>query len=252
VIVSPFEIQGLEFREQGHLYLLDGNPVPSVSEVLGCMNSDWKMPWVKKKIKKYLMEHPAERTPELFEQTVDKALQAAEEERDQAAGIGSEVHNWIKSYIMFRDQVSSAPSLAGLSKRGKESIAEFLQWEKGRKVEYVASELKLASRKYQFAGTLDTVVRIESRLGIVDFKTAAAVRRSNYLQTAAYQLMWEEADVRRQFPIDMRRILLLPRTGNPFQMHEVRTTYEEDRDTFLALRTTCRWEARVKPIFSWQ
>jgi hypothetical protein len=110
----------------------------------------------------------------------------------------------------------------------------------------------MASRLHKFAGTPDVVVRVNGKLGILDFKTSAGIRKTNYLQTAGYQIIWEEIDVDHRYPIEQRLILLLPKTGASFQIHEVPTPFERDKGTFLALRNTWQWMDDVKPLFpSW-
>jgi hypothetical protein len=246
-------IPQLEFHEQGHVYLMDGHRIPSVNTVLDAMAKDWYTPWVLREVKKHLIAgFKPQITPEIYQALVENALKVHEESSQDAATVGKEAHKWIKGYIAFRGMTSTVPSLSGLSKRASEAVQEFLQWEKTRHVEYLVSELIMASRLHKFAGTPDVVVRVNGELGILDFKTSAGIRKTNYLQTAGYQIIWEEIDVDRRYPIEKRYILLLPKNGASFQIHEVPTPFERDKAAFLALRNAWQWMEDVKPLFpSW-
>ena len=77
-------------------------------------------------------------------------------------------------------------------KKATNAIKQFLSWEKKNKVEWLASELVLASKKYLFAGTLDAVARVNGVLTVIDFKTSSMIGSDAFLQVAAYWLLLHE------------------------------------------------------------
>lgn len=85
-------------------------------------------------------------------------------------------------------------NLKGESGSGKEKIAPsllaFEKWKKAQKVKVQDPNGDIERRVYDFengyAGTIDMIVKVQGKRGIVDLKTGNAIRDEHSLQTAAY------------------------------------------------------------------
>lgn len=151
----------IEFFEEGHRYLLDGKPVPGVSEIIA---------------------------PAYDFDFADRA--AMEVARD----LGKKAHRAIELHEEGRlDMRNLAPELGGRVE----------QWERFKSDHgYLpeASEEKVASRRWQYCGTMDSrgiwlpVHGREERAGLVDVKTGKPYP-PHKLQTAGYKIAAVETGI---------------------------------------------------------
>ena len=99
--------------------------------------------------------------------------------------LGNNVHDVIKlSIAETLHYESTDPLLLEYNNR----FWEFIQ---SVRAEIVASELIVRSKRWNYIGTLDLVLRIDGNLGIYDIKTGVPTK-SAALQTMAYKLAFEE------------------------------------------------------------
>lgn len=145
----------LMFDRAKHAYTLDGASVPSVSQILSDLSArDYAF------VSRSVME--------------------------EAAALGTAVHKMIELDCIGRlDEVSLDYQLA-----------PYLQsWRAFRKHSGfvpLLSEARLASRRYQFAGTLDLFGRMGGGAALVDAKRCATVPRTAGPQTAGYEVALRE------------------------------------------------------------
>jgi hypothetical protein len=142
----------LEFDKSLHEYTLNGKRVPSVTQVLGSLESLEGIP-------SGVLEHARQR--------------------------GQRVHEAMA--LLVRDDLdwsSLDPELVPYVMGGKRFLDE-----SGAVV--IASELRMACSKIRCAGTLDLLIEWKNAEGIVDFKATAAVPRTVGPQTAAYDRLYQ-------------------------------------------------------------
>lgn len=188
----------LQFDADKHEYRLDGAVVPSVTQVTDGLLTDLSM------VPPDILRRAAE-----FGQAVHAAC-----EYDDDGTLDEDSLD-----------VSLLPYLAGYRKFKAEA-----------KPEVLANELKVYSRKYGFAGTLDRVMRFGRGLPrcLVDLKTNTQLLPAVGPQTAAYQLAWEEMGnpaLTKRFALQ-----LLP---NDYRLEPL--TDPMDRHVFLSCLTVARW-----------
>ena len=83
-----------------------------------------------------------------------------------------------------------------------------------------------------FGGKFDAVARVNGRVTLIDFKTSSGIYPEYSYQLAGYQIAYEEMG---KIPaIEDRMILWLPKTGNDFEPHIVKTPLAQDKQVFLA------------------
>lgn len=95
-----------------------------------------------------------------------------------------------------------------------------------------ASEVRLASEVYGFAGTIDKLATIGSTKAIVDLKTSATVEAWWAIQLAFYHILLNE-------PVRKRYAVQLNNDGS-YRLHEFRD--RRDRGVALAALTINQWK----------
>ena len=113
----------------------------------------------------------------------DLIINAHKKIGEEAANIGSKVHNWLRMYIN-----EAGPQHFFRPEGGEKCIDAFLEWEKTRQVKWEESERLVfqAARAIRYAGTADALAEIDGKKFVVDFKTSKKIYKSYYLQVAAY------------------------------------------------------------------
>ena len=144
----------IQFDPIAHTYAIDGQPVPSVTQILadiGFVDTTW----------------------------------FTEESRTR----GTYVHRLIELHILQElDESTVDESLAGyfaaFRKFQEESDIDIDTW---------TVEKPLASKVHRFAGTPDFVGIINGKCAVIDLKTSVTVSASEQLQTAAYKMLLDES-----------------------------------------------------------
>ena len=163
----------LDYDEAAHSYRVEGIRVPSVTRVVdGCFP-------------KHLVDWALSIGEEEYHRIIDEALE-----------IGNFTHEWIEKYI-DEGRHSSVPNNQG----SHNSIKAFLAWEEEYKPEWLYSEDKIYCDKYQYAGTLDAVAKINGRVCVIDFKTSKKIYKPYHLQVTAYAQAIKRMDGLRRWPL---------------------------------------------------
>lgn len=198
----------LHFEPVEHLYRLDGQVIPSVTQVLKPLY-DFSMV-----------------APEVLER---KRL------------IGTAVHRAIELSIMGDlDESTIAPEWAGYLNGWK----RFLDEARIHPADIGEPEKPLAHATYRFAGTPDIPICIERRWGVLDLKTAEALHPAWALQAAAYQELMNANTPKGQRRIEDRYTLQLRENGS-YRLE--RYTDRNDFNVFLSLLTVKRWQEKHQP-----
>ena len=154
-------------------YLLaDGSPVPGVTTIIGRFKeSGALLQWA-------------------FQQGKSGAANLYEK-RDEAAAVGSLVHDIVEAEICGRE-----PPLipADFAERANSALDAWHRWREGSGMEIVATEVPLVSEVYRFGGTIDAIGRERGMLCLLDWKTSGGVYADYLLQLAAYKALWDEAN----------------------------------------------------------
>lgn len=140
--------------------------------------------WVAKIMAKFLNNILSERSITTYD--IDEAKKLHCKRLEQAATIGSKIHDWIEAYIKNKnpDMPEENNVLLGVN--------AFLEWVKKYKVKFLESEMFLYSRKYDYCGTSDAVAIINNKRVLIDYKTSPGLYNDVMLQTASYVQIYEE------------------------------------------------------------
>lgn len=141
-------IKGLEFSEEGHVYLLDGEQIPSVTQLMEPLNR-----------REYMR---------VDSRTLEMAAQR-----------GTAVHNAIENYLKY--------GLDDIDPDYRCYMDGFHEWWEEYNPEFVASEMRVYHKLYRYAGTADLLAIIDGKLTLVDFKTTYKLsEKSVRVQLEAY------------------------------------------------------------------
>lgn len=170
-------------------YSSDGIEYPSVTTVIGILGKgDALLGWAANCAIDYARKQIEAGTEPLV------ALQDAagnwKTVREEAADIGSEIHNLIHKYIKFGRDVTGT-----LRHEVENGFLAFLEWESRHKVEWHQTELSVVSRVHGFAGTLDAICSLcpdphstERKKYLIDFKSSKGFYDGFDMQLAAYRV----------------------------------------------------------------
>lgn len=141
--------------------------------------------------------------------------------RDSAADIGTLTHYMVECHIKGVEPDLDEYSKAHIDKAENGFLA-FLDWEKDNKPTYIESEVGIVSEKYRFGGTIDSIVKKNGSLWLLDFKTSKGVYVDHKIQVAAYAKGYEE---QKDKVINEVHILRLGKEDGAFEHHKL-----SDRD----------------------
>lgn len=194
-------------------YLLDGKPVPSVTEILEAygMGSEPLMVW---------------------SNNLGKKGKDYREELDRMALIGTVVHAMIEYEISGEIDNPGVP--IDLAPTCQKAMSAFRTWMSGKNLTCIWHERRMVSRDFACGGTADLLVQIDDGPAIlVDFKTSSAIRPKNIAQVAAYVDMVNEVEDRR---IDTACILRFGRDGTSEELWVDGEMLDRGRSMFLLAR----------------
>jgi hypothetical protein len=166
-----------------------------------------------------------------LEAILEDAKKADKDALEDAGDVGHIAHDWIESYIRSVLSGNEGRTLEILAKlpedeRAANCCIAALEWMARHNVRWQATEQRVFSRQYGYAGTLDGLALIDScddplccphhfvdRLSITDWKTSNYLYVEYLLQTAAY---WQAIYEEKQTPIQDRWIIRLGKDDAEF------------------------------------
>lgn len=194
---------GLRYSEKGHRYWLDGRPTPGVTSLLSKgLPKPALVYWSAKSVAEFVVRNPdaVEQLRSMGEGPAIAALkQVPWQARDEAAVRGTEVHA-IAERIIHGAEVDVPPHIAG-------HVQGYVDWLEEFDVEPILTERAVASRKWQYCGTFDAIVRFgrgpwAGRTALIDLKTSKAIYGETGLQVAGYAMAdWYVSDDKQETPL---------------------------------------------------
>jgi hypothetical protein len=226
----------LSFNEKKHSYMVGSEfenlreLVPSVTTITGVINKPALVGWAVKVTAEYVEREflslcggtiPLDEIE--VKQIVRDAKRAHRDHTQDAANIGTIVHNWAEAYA--KGETPPMPT----NEQAKAGVIAFLDWLAIHHVEFIATEAKVYSRKHKYAGTCDFDALVDGERCIGDYKTSNGIWPEMRLQTAAYQhARQEELGIKYA----KRWIVRFPKDGSAFEAKPL-TDFKGDFDGFL-------------------
>lgn len=213
-----------------------GLKFPSVTTILGVINKPALVPWAAKVERELMMASVYRVYDEMMLNMAepfdsDSFMEAVVEEAGREKGyqtqlrragnIGTNVHNridWDFRHELGKDNESKRPLLL-TTPEAKRAYDRFLEWRTSATFKVLATERRVVSFGGQYAGTLDTIIKFGSKVGVLDFKTGKRVYFEAFLQNCAYRMALAEEGIKT----DTGWIILLPkeRDDQAFEVVEV-------------------------------
>ncbi len=165
----------------------------------------------------------------IIKDIVEGAKSAHRKNVDDAADIGKQVHE-LANRIFKGEYIGELP--ADTDQRVINGLAAIRNWIRQNDVTPIASEQIVFSKKFYYAGTFDLLATVNGRLALCDFKTSKGVYTEHRLQTAGYQIAWEEE---HREPIADRYAIRLDKHTGAFEAHHFPRSQLE-MDSFLRLK----------------
>jgi hypothetical protein len=184
----------LNFDSVIHTYKVGEKIIPSVTGIVGVVNKPAILYWginmaiesVRTSIKPGVALDEME-----IESMLDTAKKAHRVKTDHAANLGTKIHAWIEEFINWKLKQGDKPQVP-VNKQMQMAVNSFLKWVKEHKVEFLSTETKIYSKKYEYAGTMDFEAMIDGKLVLGDIKTSSGIWPEMRFQTAAYMQARQE------------------------------------------------------------
>lgn len=208
----------LEFDEEAHAYKWAGKFVPGVTSILKVVGKGPKLEgWIVNQTRDYWRDALMSGRRD-FDKIHRESWSAGSKTMSAAGNIGKNVHLYAECFFK---KLNLPPLFTDEAKRGVEA---FHKWFDSHHVKIKASERRVFSQEYYYAGTCDFVAEIDGVLGVGDIKTSSGIFPEMRFQTAAYQqALQEEKGIK--FPV--RWIVRFDKKTGDF---EAKSFYDFDLD----------------------
>jgi len=244
----------LDYDDRKHIYSVDGKVVFGVTSILNnVLSKPALLYWAVNQSIEYLEKNlkPGKILDEIqIKNLLEEARTMHRKKSTKAADIGTIGHQWIESYIKARLQKQPIPSRP-INKELRRSIDGFFQWAKEVKLTLIASEQKIYSQKYRYAGTLDLDAMANNQRSIIDFKFSNAIYDEYFLQESAY-LKAKEEEMQKVYDGGIVILRLSKDNKKDIKPFEVRYITREEVDrhfrTFLYCLGIHRWQMENKKL----
>jgi hypothetical protein len=228
----------LLFDDAKHRYTVDGKTVDGVTSILGIINKPALVYWSANKAAEYInLNLPVGKPMDEIEKKalVDGCKTAHRTLKEAAGGSGTMLHDAIEAYAKEKKLPNFVNPIL------KKSFEQFLNWVTENEVSFLASEKKIYSQKYNYAGTLDLILKIKDKIVLADIKTSSGIWNEQFLQCSAYK-----AAIQEEYPdkkIDHVAIIRCGKDGE-FEVKEA-NDFEENFQAFLGALSLYR---RIKKM----
>jgi predicted RecB family nuclease len=240
----------------GRFYEVDGELLPSVTNILGAVNKPALVNWAASTERAAVTEAAADlygdwaarpMRPQLsraaYLATLTARLgqvKAHQKELAKAGDIGGECHRLIE-YTMRTAIGADAGPKPVVCDAAQWAFMAFEDWAKSVALKPVLIEQVVYSKVHGFAGTMDVLARVHGVLTLIDFKTSKALYPEAGLQSVAYQTALVEMGYRAPAALIVR----LPKhEADPaFEVREV-PPVAELFPVFLAVKQMWAWQAK--------
>lgn len=182
---------------------------------------------------------------------VDEAIKVYREKKEEAAGIGKEIHSWVERYIKSnagdRQKMISTKDFKKLDEKIINGITAFLRWTNQYKVKFIESEKLVYSKKYDYVGLMDLKAKINGKLAAVDFKTSNGIYNEMRYQLSAYRAADEEESGDQY---DESWIIKFGKDDGEFGAYKI-NNHKEDFKAFLGLLAVKKREKELSKKENW-
>lgn len=200
-------------------YVIDGQKLDRVTSVLGIINKPALIGWYGK--------HGTKECSRILK---------------ESAAFGTALHEFIECY----NKTGMDPEIT--DSRHQKLFNKYKTWATENKLECVESELQVHSLKWGYAGTLDSLARVNGKLEILDYKTSKDFYETYQLQLMAYRVAVHEMGLFVNEHIG-RRVIRLGREDEEIET----VAFEDDVGDYKAWLSALRlyrWNKKAKEFLT--
>lgn len=236
----------------GRFYLVDGDSLPSVTHILGCIGKPALINWAANQERTLVSEASADLYDDLvklpkplshmaylttLQGRIGKA-KAHSRELAKAGEIGTQVHHLIEWNLRKSLGQSLGPEPRVVDD-AQWAFMAYQDWANSVNLKPKFIEQTVFSRVHGYAGTMDLLAEVNGEERLIDFKTGKAIYAEAHLQNVAYQVALSEMG--HGTPTG-GLIVRLPKvqTDPAFEVVEVGPVADLF-PTFLAVKDVWRW-----------
>jgi hypothetical protein len=218
----------LQFEPGRHRYVWGGEPIPSVTTILGRLAKPALIQWAADQTVKHIQA-----VGDISPEGLAVARLAHLRTKKEAAGIGTSVHTYAEARLRG-DGAVAMPA----DEQAAAGCRAFEDWARQHDVAPIVLERRVLSARHGFAGTADFWGHIDGGLAILDFKTSSAIWPEHWLQTAAYEIAIRE-ELGLEHADITRWIIRLDKATGAFEARS-RQRSEIDTEAFTSLANVHR------------
>ena len=233
----------LSFDEVKHRYYVNGKVVQGVTSILNILGKPALLPWAINQAMDVIKSQitPGHQFDEIeIEETIKEAKMAYKKNSGKAATIGTKVHEWIENFVK-KEEVAEV-----INPEMQSAIDQFMEFGNTYDVKFKASEQKVYSKEYEYAGTFDGIIEINKGnatispgIYLMDIKTSKGIYPEYWLQLGAYyQAIKEE---KPKTIIDGGAIIKCGKDGTLEVATRTKKELIEDQEAFLSLLKVSKW-----------
>ena len=216
----------LVFDEKDHKYKVGDDIIPSVTKIIDNIVPVYLTKWAANEGAAWFKRNAQRGWNLNDEEDVEKIVQGIANAHivisKTALNIGRVVHGYIEEVIEWSlGELSDMPEMPE-DEAAVNSIQAFGKWVRENDVEWVATEERIYSKKYKYAGTVDAVAMIDDKFSVIDFKTSKQIYKSYKLQVYAYKQAIEEMYGEE---VESCWILRFDKATGKFQAKEIKENY---------------------------
>jgi hypothetical protein len=232
----------LRFNPSSHRYDVsdDGGKfvhTPSVTTILNVLNKPALVEWAVKCAANYVEENlkllltgNSFSIEQVFK-VVEQARTAHDRVREEAAEIGTNVHDFLAAY--WKGYVSGVCPPMPEHEKEKNCINAALDWFQEHNLKPVKVEEAQYSRLHKICGRPDWIGYVDGTFSVLDYKSTKFLYPEVCLQETAYAMM--HAEEFGELPATRYGLRLDKETGE-FEARKYKPeTYELDKETFLSV-----------------
>lgn len=216
VTFNPYPKVSVSFDEEKHSFTIGERKILSVTRVTSVIDkSPVLMGWQEKITRNHLLERLQSGMP-IDERFIKEATSLHRAEKEKAGTSGDIVHEYFEQLALkLKPEIPE-------EEEARNGVLAGLKWINENRVTFLEAEKLSYSKKYDFAGIIDSIARVNGKLTILDFKTSSGIYPEMFLQASAYATMYEEMTKKK-----IAQVLILhldKKTGNfkPYPIENVK------------------------------
>lgn len=217
------------FDEDRHRFThQDGSPIDSVTSATCKLDKSAPlMGWAINQMALYLINNwDLKKVKQESDkiQLIETAKREYRRLKQEAADLGTEIHKLCEQWI--KGKKIQLPE----DERIRNGYMAFQKFVMEHNYNFIESEKIGYSKQHNFAGIIDSIAEENGKLILIDFKSSKGIYSEMLLQTAGYQLIYEEEVGKK---IDKRIIAKFGKETGDFEILEL-NNYSKDKRAFLS------------------